>query len=749
MPDTNETALEKTFSDLAYSHLRDKSQGLLDYLVGFQMLKQEDDGRRAVGIFGFEVDEDFYYSPIFFLNGEIRGLDSLYSVKSDLFVPLTDDWVNTIINRRQQSLGSPDTSSRSERGTHVPDYSRLRIIPGGTGSINLKLAADTMMSQPDQLATVGTVDLTRELREAGLGRQFKAALDLNPVLRRRFEDFGYNTFDLVAGASPAKVAAEEKPVVIVNSITDEDVGDLTDDQRTQILEGGTVVIDRRPEITKSRAYKTESVEQLFNPGCGGLYDVLWSDGSVSPAAVVPDGSSTNRMMVYRDSDGKYGILPSQCVWALRQYSRDEFRDWLKERGGRPSDVRPQTVVAFFSTGGEGTGAFCVEEKRSGLDGITTLSSHCHNADVNSSIPLGGHGQRGNNGNPPHNAFQHLMFGGAGYSINAIPNVSQRPADPNCGVKVILVAETGAGSPHYVNEKLCVNDRRFYAIPLNEFSYETDGGFRYEEYDVKDWDAKLSYGDFGDCNTVKKAMDKVAEDLKVWRLGSETNIKIAETVHSVRGDGDGLRVLIGNYGLGEADARAILKEAGYTPKVFKLQRAPKTAAQLLEIPEAQDTTPGGMMSQFHDEQVPYRTTDTAISEDNTSFYQYESPFGGGGDAEGNTLQVVDQAAQTGQKEVFDAAALSSLIKSHNPTDLVDRFLPTVTSGMDRIGRMLFLIYWHYTDFEERYGEKDLAEFIDNLKAVFEQLGDVVIFAKKQTLSGDPEHYGMERMPTMED
>ena len=58
MPETNETALEQTFSDLAYSHLRDKSQALLDYLVGFQMLKQEEDGQRAVGIFGFEIGGD-------------------------------------------------------------------------------------------------------------------------------------------------------------------------------------------------------------------------------------------------------------------------------------------------------------------------------------------------------------------------------------------------------------------------------------------------------------------------------------------------------------------------------------------------------------------------------------------------------------------------------------------------------------------------------------------------------------------
>jgi hypothetical protein len=108
---------------------------------------------------------------------------------------------------------------------------------------------------------------------------------------------------------------------------------------------------------------------------------------------------------------------------------------------------------------------------------------------------------------------------------------------------------------------------------------------------------------------------------------------------------------------------------------------------------------------------------------------------------SSVDVVSNAGKTGQKEVFDAATLSTLIKSHTPTDMVDRFLPTITAGMDRLGRILFLTYWHYEQFEERYGENDMVEFLDNLKSTFNALGDVVIFAKRKTLAGDPEHYGL--------
>jgi hypothetical protein len=129
--------------------------------------------------------------------------------------------------------------------------------------------------------------------------------------------------------------------------------------------------------------------------------------------------------------------------------------------------------------------------------------------------------------------------------------------------------------------------------------------------------------------------------------------------------------------------------------------------------------------------------------------YNSPFAGGGH-EGNgisgtssttALDSVQRAAQTGQKEVFDASVLGSLLKSHSPTELVDRFLPTIITGMDRLGRILFLVFWHYDEFEERYGENDTAEMIDNLKASFNDVGEIVSFLKKRSLAGDPDHYGI--------
>ncbi len=177
--------------------------------------------------------------------------------------------------------------------------------------------------------------------------------------------------------------------------------------------------------------------------------------------------------------------------------------------------------------------------------------------------------------------------------------------------------------------------------------------------------------------------------------------------------------------------------------------------------SQDEQFGTEMDQFHKGQYPLRLKNVAQSPFNREFYQYLSPFGAGGDddddnssaldpdGQDKTMGTLDTAGKTGQKEVFDSAALSSLIKAGNPTELAERFLPTITSGMDRIGRILFLVYWHYDDFEQKYGDKELGEFIDNLRSTFETVGDSIIFIRQKTLTGDGDSFGLGTQSASED
>jgi hypothetical protein len=52
-----------------------------------------------------------------------------------------------------------------------------------------------------------------------------------------------------------------------------------------------------------------------------------------------------------------------------------------------------------------------------------------------------------------------------------------------------------------------------------------------------------------------------------------------------------------------------------------------------------------------------------------------------------------------------------------------------------------VHWHYEEFEERYGEQDLSEFVDQLKDTFNHLGETVLFLKTRTVNGSQDFFGL--------
>lgn len=95
-----------------------------------------------------------------------------------------------------------------------------------------------------------------------------------------------------------------------------------------------------------------------------------------------------------------------------------------------------------------------------------------------------------------------------------------------------------------------------------------------------------------------------------------------------------------------------------------------------------------------------------------------------------MAVGQQAAQTGQKEVFDTAMISGLLKAVRQDSLVDRYLGDLIKALDRVGRIMAMFYWHQEDFADRYGESDMPELEDSLRNTFESLGDVVLYLKEK-------------------
>lgn len=144
----------------------------------------------------------------------------------------------------------------------------------------------------------------------------------------------------------------------------------------------------------------------------------------------------------------------------------------------------------------------------------------------------------------------------------------------------------------------------------------------------------------------------------------------------------------------------------------------------------DPVMGGSIPTMQESEFNVKVPDMSASMTDRSIYQPAVP-------DQRTMAIAQQAAMSGQREVFDTAMLVAMLKSIRQDTMVDRYTSDIMKGMDRLGRVLFQFYWHGEEFEDRYGEQDMPELEDGLRNAFEAVGDVLLALKKKPVGPFPD------------
>ena len=71
-------------------------------------------------------------------------------------------------------------------------------------------------------------------------------------------------------------------------------------------------------------------------------------------------------------------------------------------------------------------------------------------------------------------------------------------------------------------------------------------------------------------------------------------------------------------------------------------------------------------------------------------------------------------------------MSNLVETADLSELKKDYIGRMIKGMDAVGRMLFLFYWHNEKFVDKYGKADAPELEDTIRNVFDGMGDLVLF-----------------------
>jgi hypothetical protein len=101
----------------------------------------------------------------------------------------------------------------------------------------------------------------------------------------------------------------------------------------------------------------------------------------------------------------------------------------------------------------------------------------------------------------------------------------------------------------------------------------------------------------------------------------------------------------------------------------------------------------------------------------------------------SVEEILQAAETGEREVFDTSAIANLIDSSDIDALILRFSKDLNVALDRLGRLQFLMMIHKKKFLDRFGGDDTAELEDSINSVFKNLGELVLKLKERKITSD--------------
>lgn len=781
MPDST---FEAAFSELAHANLRDKAPGLMEYLVGFQLLDKNDEDTHAVGVFGFKVGGQWFYAPMFFMNGALKGTDILYVRDQDLFVPLQDNWVNYLLSRRPRGLGATEEHTEPELNLQSPDFRVFSESPQNTkwSSVRRGITVEKIASWARPFLYV-----YKEIIENGFAKYASVKLDLAEAIKKQPALAGslaktmagnikfaeaimqfYDAGDLLPHPARVKAAAARarsagrgrtlttsggvlsrltKKAEDTEDVTEEfgdqmdtamdvevystdapaaalaagESGVFTDDEAERIMRGDVVVKDHREDTSK--VYPAELNLSLSNPTETGTYDVLMKDGTFEKCLVsyepvtIGEGRSAG-VCTLVTTDGKVCNIDNRDVFVRSQEQggngalrSDNFYD----RASSLSSMKAGYAYVAISKTGRTTVPFKYLQSSS-ANGATsyyvkplivvssTTNRNFYETDAEHTIELSHATSR------PESVDWSMCAVTAGG--NSDKPVTQEEIE---GSKVLLETDKIVS--------------RFSMT--GDTTVAPDGCKVYEIGKAYGEDA-LPVPEPGSLVDVERILVKKAEQVGIFAEGPDYVIRSDSGQQRMRKRA-ALAHLIKGWGMCEDDARFIVKEAKDRTLT---QYYVKRAQGLIDSAPSAPAMPGYESTYDSTVNVP-----VVEPQSDLETVQGMQPSPGNEDVydpmADQEVQQAIAAAQAGQKDVFDTSVISGLVNAVNINAIINDFLPDMIKGLDRIGRVLFMFYWHNDQFRERYGKQDLVDLEDSLRNVFSSVGDLVLFLKQKTIEDNPE------------
>lgn len=744
--------MEQDFARLAYMFLQDRAAPLMRYLLGFEVVNREEDGSRAVGIFGFKIGKEYYYVPAFFMNNQIKGVDSILSKRTNTFMPLQEDWINFIINRQTIELGSGADGDKIQKDFENPNFDFLSQPPvGPMGKISEAQTPwslkEAWRQMHDQLADALEKDaefqrdwtglvcavarqdlplektaegsaLTRWLAEKGGPKavsSFLGALTSNPKYANAALSFypsveSLYVHEFAAGLMP-KTAAKVTVVTEVNDYSDGET-------KKRIVRDGFAIKDDRPEAAKSEAYDIDYERHFSNPSTSGTYQVLLKSGRTTKCWVfMPSGSAKNDVVVIVEQDKLMHRLAEPGAVYVRDSETGDCSDAYKKAVSIDAMELGRNYVLIDDKGHatspvEITSVIAEDGKRTKL---RVNWRGCYDVVRRPTYGRDFEGRYGSN-----------------------PGCGILGGETGCSSDYIELADHNGSITKSGNDTL-VLPANWKALRIYDPSDDDDG---IESYDARRvlQDA-FQLGTLVDVNEamIKSSFHKLtvaSDDGMEYYFRFDDNYATRPVSYK-----KAYVTLVTRFGLPVGTSEELLKEAQSKYKARRLIKMAQMPSQLVGVDMPQPGDQSAMTDPYSGLPMYNMPYEQDMGGSMTGMPQPPQPdqyginIGGEAEMDAGAQNLAVQAAQAGQKNIFDHASIGGLAKVYDTGAVIDSYVPELMKALDRLGRILFLYYWKNEDFAERYGTNDIAEMEDLIRSVFKSFGELVLKLRKKSIDKD--------------
>jgi len=735
-------SLEQSFFQLAYNKLQDGLKNLLPFLIGFEIVKKNEDNTKALGVFGFRSHGgQILYVPAFFVDGKVKNLDLLYSKNNEQFYPLDEDFAELFLKDETTNLGAVAKEPRQKvlQDMTQGDY-RQMTIPPRTGKYTIASCIDYVKDSDNKTKRAFTELLEKDADFC------ESVLRFYPIEK---------VAEAVVETEDGDKYREGNDVKVVMKDQKPEVLKLDEKQRKDVMTQGFVIIDKRPVDKKSKFGAVDYVKTFQNPVESGFYPYITTTGNINyglilvrPKQLQQDFATDDAIIINLDADdkGTAYVADTKMVFVKDQLKVADY-SLVHKMMVDPAEARPSytSVYVLINEQMQATQPFRINANFKDAQGIRRISVEPFSIHED---PKTGYEYQDHN---------HGMTDRPG-SVHNLPrgNYYRHPRKAKEILLVMTKKPNGGLDYHghtvYVPSGYKLLEVKFH--PMNEYGY-CGVEAPYVSLDASNKDK--SDADKAQAERAK-AHEKYLENRPggVWALnsfltrnnifpmtvrtnGSEYFSDIAGAKKKYDNPMKAKIAMVTEVGLDFKQACEVIDNLTPAKAISGHVKIAYTG-DYYPIPyeEAPYTNQVGQPTYVGVGQESRLPADIRYTGDPTALGLTVMPEVEGVEPSSPTNKIdpkyVNQAAQmaqNGQKEIFDVQTMATLAKYVGVSDKITEYIPSLIEGMDRLGRIIFLLNWDTDKFVEMYGRNDLPQLSELVTNVFKNLGELVIFLKRKS------------------